>query len=155
MRCYNSADITDDDLIVTQKNGTSKTGAVKSLEDDAPGLNIDCKNSVYTEMTGKIEQLKTENESLSSIGITSVVQDSDAERTNFDIQITSDQIDTIASEAEPDDSSASESCSAANKSIFSKKPIVQLQVRRNIKQFNAQTVSLYMNTSSSKQDCMS
>ena len=76
---------------------------------------------VKTEMTGEIEQLKTENESLSSIGITSVVQDSDAERTNFDIQITSDQIDTIASEAEPDDSSASESCSAANKSIFSKK----------------------------------
>ncbi len=65
-------------------------------------LNVDCTDTAYSEVTDDIEQLKQENAALATIEQLNIQSDSSVGRTNFDLQITDEQLAILASEAEQD-----------------------------------------------------
>lgn len=115
---YNSVIASEDDVIVIQKSENRGVGKnAVSTTGDVIVLNIDCKDSVYDEMSLEIDELKKENESLNSLAVSNIIQDQSAQRTSFDLQLTNEQIKILASDSEED----TNSCSSTNKSWYSKK----------------------------------
>ncbi len=87
----------DADVIVTEKAITkTKDGSFE----ETIVLSFDCRDSVYAEVVEDIEQLKKENELLSSIKVSNVQSDNLTERIIFDLEITDEQIIILAAESE-------------------------------------------------------